>query len=427
MLTAKENERFTRVGPGTPMGVLLRRYWHPVAAAAELAQEPTRAVRLLGEDLVLYRDRSGTLGLIQEACAHRRVNMLYGIPEEHGLRCPYHGWLYDETGRCLEMPAEAPDSTFKDRVEVAAYPVQEMGGLVFAYLGPSPAPLLPRWDLLVMENVHRHIGFSVVPCNWLQTMENSLDPVHLEHLHGTYFQYQLERETGGNLSDDQRMFIGSFKRHHVKIGFEVFEHGIIKRRVLEGETEESEGWRVGHPILFPNILRLGGGLLEFQFRVPMDDTHTKNFWYACFDPGPGAVLPRQDSVPFHEVPHTSADGRLVTNYVDGQDMMVWAAAGEVSDRTQERLGVSDQGVILYRRLLKEQMEVALDGGDPMNVLRDPAQNESIAIAQEESFYTRTRHKSNPVSHSQAAWYGPVVDEIVEAMAGAARASEGPAR
>ena len=122
MLTKEQNQMLTEVGPGTPMGELMRRYWQPIAALSQLKENPTKAVRLLGEDLVLFRDRSGTLGLIQESCPHRRVNLLYGIPEEHGLRCPYHGWLFDETGQCLEMPAEAPDSTFKDRVTAKSYP-----------------------------------------------------------------------------------------------------------------------------------------------------------------------------------------------------------------------------------------------------------------------------------------------------------------
>ena len=120
MLTAEENERLTRVGPGTPMGNLLRRYWHPVAASAELAARSTKAVRILCEDLVLYRDRSGTLGLVEERCAHRRVNLVWGIPETEGLRCPYHGWLYDETGQCIEQPGEPTGSTFKDKIKLAA-------------------------------------------------------------------------------------------------------------------------------------------------------------------------------------------------------------------------------------------------------------------------------------------------------------------
>ena len=171
MLHARENERLTRVGPGTPMGELMRRYWHPIATTGQMADEPTRAIRILCESLVLYKDRSGTLGLIQESCPHRRVNLLYGIPEQHGLRCPYHGWLFDESGRCLEMPAEAPDSTFKDRVTALSYPVQELGGLIWAYLGPAPAPLLPRWDLFVQDGLYRDMLGVVLPCNWLQILE----------------------------------------------------------------------------------------------------------------------------------------------------------------------------------------------------------------------------------------------------------------
>ena len=194
MLCTAENERITRVGPGTPMGELLRRYWHPIAASAELLEQPTKAVKLLCENLVLYKDRGGVLGLIQESCPHRRVNLLYGIPEQTGLRCPYHGWLFDETGRCLETPAESPDSTFKDRIKVTAYPVQELGVLIFAYLGPEPVPLLPRWDLFLREQGFRHIGAVVLRCNWLQIMENSLDPVHLEWLHGRAVEHALLRQ-----------------------------------------------------------------------------------------------------------------------------------------------------------------------------------------------------------------------------------------
>src|SRR6266700_707850 len=160
MLTGEENATLTRVGPNTPIGRLLRWYWHPIAAATQLDENPVRRVKLLDESLVLYRDRRNRLGLVSESCAHRRVNLVFGIPELEGLRCPYHGWLYDETGQCLEMPAEAGDSSFPSRVKIDAYPVQELAGLIFAYLGPLPAPLLPRWDLLVCDNVLRDIGLQ---------------------------------------------------------------------------------------------------------------------------------------------------------------------------------------------------------------------------------------------------------------------------
>jgi len=172
------------------------------------------------------------------------------------------------------MPAEAPDSTFKDRVRITAYPVQELGGLIFAYLGPQPVPLLPRWDLLVMDQVWRDIGVTMIPCSWLQCMENSVDPVHTEWLHGHYYNYVLQRKVEQDERGDR--FVARVIPHHAKIGFDMFEYGIIKRRVREGGSEADPEWRIGHPILFPNILRVGW---TFQIRVPMDDTHT---WHLMF-------------------------------------------------------------------------------------------------------------------------------------------------
>ena len=156
MLTQEVNDRYSRVGPGTPMGELMRRYWHPVAAVSQLNERHTKKVRLLGEDLILYKDRSGDYGLIEPHCAHRRMNMIYGIPEEHGLRCPYHGWLYDATGQCIEQPyeeTEDPDARFKDKIRMRAYPVEQKAGLLFAYLGPAPAPLVPNWDVYAATGV----------------------------------------------------------------------------------------------------------------------------------------------------------------------------------------------------------------------------------------------------------------------------------
>src|SRR6266849_235297 len=259
MLTREANERLTQVGLGTPMGALMRRYWHPIATLPELMTEPVLAVTLLGENLALYRTSGGELGLVAQRCPHRGASLAYGIPEPDGIRCAYHGWKFDGDGTCLEQPAEPGDSTFRDRVHIPAYPAQEMGGLIWAYLGPDPAPLLPRFDLFVRDDLEREIGITRLPCNWLQIMENSLDPVHLEYLYSVYMNYVLKRQGKPPASQT---------KHHDRIAFDLFEYGIIKRRLWVGDSEDSDEWQVGHPILFPNILSVGeGGRSQFQIRT----------------------------------------------------------------------------------------------------------------------------------------------------------------
>ena len=414
MLTAKENERLMRVGPGTPMGELMRRYWHPVAAVAELDENPVKAVKILGESLVVYRDRKGGYGLIDDTCPHRRISLEYGIPENEGLRCPYHGWLFDGSGQCLEMPAESPESTFPSRVKIKGYPAEELGGLVFAYLGPAPAPLLPRWDLYVMDDVVRDIGSTVIPCNWMQCMENSLDPTHTEWLHGHYYNYVMEQKGAEGLTDPTyRRFVPRVIGSHEKIGFDVFEHGIVKRRIRAGFDESHPMWRIGHPIVFPNVLRVG---TTFQIRVPMDDTHTWHLMYGAYPNPPEEPGYRQEKIPFYQIPLKDSGARFVTDFVLGQDMMAWATQGELADRGQEKLGESDKGIILYRRLLREQMALVEDGGEPMNTFRDPEQNEIIHLFQERTMEDAARARG--LSTGQAP-YSPLIPEIEEAWANAA--------
>ena len=381
MLSTAQNERLTRVGPATPMGELMRRYWHPIAAVGELDERPTKPVRLLGEDLVLYRDKSGTLGLIDRFCPHRRVDLSYGIPEEHGLRCMYHGWMMDETGQCIEQPFEEtvhPDGRFKEKVKIAGYPVQELAGLVFAYLGPAPTPLLPRWEPLVAENAACDIAITKLPCNWLQCQENSLDPVHTEWLHSYMTNYV--QKLAGVPEDDLR----PISSPHERISFDVFEHGIIKRRILRGLDENHDLWKVGHPILFPNILQVGSPQrITLQFRVPVDDENTLHISIYIFRAAPGAVVPKQAPVPYYYNPLIGDDGRFIVDIQFNQDYMAWVTQGTVARRDLEKLGESDKGIILFRKMLNEQMGVIEDGGDPMNVFRGES-GEAITLPVEPS-------------------------------------------
>jgi len=168
-LVNEHHENLRRVGPDSPAGRLLRRYWLPVGASGDVvAQRPTKQVRILGEDLVLYRDLSGALGIIQERCPHQRISLAYAKPELNGIRCYFHGWRFDHRGICIELPV--PGAAGED-VNAVAYPVHELGGLAFAYLGPEPAPPLPRYDVLRAQGGSRHIGVSKVPWSWVDSLD----------------------------------------------------------------------------------------------------------------------------------------------------------------------------------------------------------------------------------------------------------------
>ena len=267
MLNSSKNELLTRVGAGTPMGELLRRYWMPIGAVSEFEQRSIKAVRLLGEDLTLYKDLSGTFGLVDRHCPHRRADMSYGFVEACGIRCNYHGWLFDQDGKCTEQPYEdvaTPDARFKDKVRIKAYSVETRAGLIWAYLGPEPAPLVPNWEPFTWKNGFVQIVFADVPCNWLQCQENSIDPLHFEWMHMNW-----------SVRLDDRL--GPYSPRHLKLPFEEFDYGFVYRRIREGMQESDPMWTVGRVCLWPNALFTGD---HFEWRVPVDDEHTLSVTWA---------------------------------------------------------------------------------------------------------------------------------------------------
>ena len=370
MLTREENELLTRIGRGTPCGELLRRYWHPVAAAGELTEEkPIKAVKILGEELVVYRDKRGRHGLVGEHCPHRLASLAYGRVDDEGIRCPYHGWKFDSAGKCLEQPAEPANSTFKDRIKHVAYPVEVLGGLIFAYLGPEPQPLLPRWDVLVWENGRRWIvKESIIDCNWLQPMENSVDPAHLFWLHG-----------------DTAHLAPRVKQYAEEHEFIPFEFGIKKRRTSLPVGTAEAPLVDEHPLLFPTTLRHVAPYEDgkahrhnLQIRVPVDDTHTQVF-RVNFVPSNVEKSPAEVQVPFRYSQLKKGPREYDMRMVSAQDSMAWETQGVVTDRTQERLGVGDEGIILFRKMLKEQIEGVQNGLDPIGMVRDPQRNQIIEL------------------------------------------------
>jgi 5,5'-dehydrodivanillate O-demethylase len=412
MLTESENALLTNVGPGTPMGDLLRRYWQPVAAATEMEDRWTKRVRIMGEDLVLFRDRSGRLGLIGEQCPHRRASLAYGIPSADGIRCPYHGWMFDGTGRCLEQPNEPEGSNFKDKVSLAGYPVQELAGLIFAYMGPLPAPIMTKLDGYVASPAIRLIGKAEIPCNWLQIQENSVDPVHSEWLHGHFAEFLAE----------QRGVKYAFSGHHLKIAFDEKPYGIVKRRLKVGQSEDCSDWTVGHPLVFPNILALGQAdrawmTYAFEIRVPIDDTHTANWWFTAFKPAAGSDVPASLMAKafYFDVP-------IDTNEYDTvafQDIVAWRTQGDIADRSLEHLGSTDRGVTMFRRMLHRELDKVAAGEDPMLVNRDPASDVplDLPIEHDKAHYSEGFASLVP----RRVWkYAGISDELIAAHNAAQR-------
>jgi len=413
MESVKQNKLLTEVGRGTPMGELMRRYWQPIGAAVDLENKWTRRVRLLGEDLVIFKDRQGRLGLIAEQCPHRRASFAHGIPTENGIRCPYHGWEYNAQGQCIHQPNELDKCAFRDKVSTDAYPVEEMGGMLFAYMGPQPQPLLPRWDGFVAEGTIRIMGRTILPINWLQIMENSLDPVHTEWLHGHHYEFLKEQE-GVKVAISTR---------HLKIDFKEFEYGMTKHRLLEGHSEDGDDWKVGHPIVFPNMLAVGNGdeksrYYSFQMRVPVDDTHTMHLWFNAYVPPNGVEVPKHllEKVHTYEVPFVDEQGEFIVDNVDGQDMMAWISQGPIADRSLENLGSTDKGIVMYRRMLKREMQKVQAGIDPMGMVRDSSRNERIDLPNEKkkhhnsdgftSFMMRTHAKYSPIANDLSKLFEP---------------------
>jgi 5,5'-dehydrodivanillate O-demethylase len=404
MMTKEENELLARVGPGTPAGELLRRYWHPVAAACELTEDkPVKRVKILDENLVVFRmppapgETRPQYGLMAENCPHRLASLFYGKTDAQGIRCPYHGWKFAADGRCLEQPAEPPSSTYKDRIKHTAYPVQQLAGLLFAYMGPLPAPLLPRWDVLAREDGKRWgVIESVIDCNWLQAMENSVDPAHLYWLHGSL------GAPNSPVGVDRYIALGVQAQYQEKHEFIRFDYGIQKQRITQGRKPGDPPLVEQHPLVFPTALRLVlgldsirmqgyeqakhfteeelklGYLHNMQLRVPIDDTHTRQY-HVSFLPSSTAVSPPDQDVHFSYCPLKTPDGEYDMNIVTAQDTLAWESQGGLTDRTMENLGVSDRGVVMLRRLLKEQIEIVRKGGDPLGVIRDPAQNRIIDL------------------------------------------------
>ena len=353
------DEEITHVGPGTPCGEWLRRFWHPVFVSDELKYLPV-AIRILGEDLVVFRDRSGQVGLLELHCSHRGTSLEFGQIEERGIRCCYHAWLYDVDGKLLETPGEPAESTLKDRLYHGAYPTHEYQGLVFAYMGPpDKRPAFPIFDAYDKPGYpHRVSTESVLPCNWLQAHENIMDPAHLLFLHTLpgnmgFSEDFARRPEWDFLETPLGMVSVDTRRRGERVWVLIIEF-ILPNLVAGPDLDLSIEQRAqGEPFGRPTLTK---------WWVPVDDTHTMRFSFTY-----GRIDEKR-----HE---EGSFGQEAERPYEERQRLPGDYDAQVSQRPiaihdLEHRATTDRGVIMVRNMIRWGVHAVRRGEDPQGVSRN---------------------------------------------------------
>lgn len=397
MLTREENELLTRSGPGEPMGELLRCYWQPVALSEELPPgAPPQSLKILCEELVLFRDDQGRPGLLGLHCSHRCTDLSYGRVENGGLRCLYHGWLYDVQGRCLEQPGEPEGGRGRDAIRHLSYPCREHGDLIFAYMGRGEPPLLPAFENFAAPSAHRFIRKYYQECNFLQANEGNIDPIHLSYLHAQFDEkYWSSRDRHLPIKGSESTSMSMYKEDRIpKIETEVTDFGVrilTSRKAAAGKTY----LRVSNFIL-PNLCAVPGPMgpdgFNMNWHVPIDDGH---HWKYMITFRRSAPLDRDEHKRSFEADIT-ADYRMLRNRGNrfqqdrgemktktfsglgpsfvAHDAFATESQGPIQDRTREHLVSTDQAIVASRKLLLKSIRDIQGGLQPPLVFKDPALN-----------------------------------------------------
>ena len=383
MLTPEDNELLTRVGPGAPMGNVLRRFWLPFALAQELPGpdcDPIR-VRLLGEDLVAFRDSSGRPGLVAANCPHRGASLFFGRNEENGLRCVYHGWKFDVSGQCVDMPNEPAESNFKNKVRARAYPCVDRGGVIWTYLGPEGSQMdLPELEWTHVADNQRYVSKRIQFCNYLQNVEGEVDSSHVSFLHS-------RAVTSGNEPASAKGSLSAYMASSKAPRFFVnpTEYGLLIGARREA-GDEGYYWRITQ-FLMPSYTMIPAGLgdaISFTAAVPRDDVSMMGFtvtWHPDRPLTPEEVAGIESWTGVHtEVdPKTFTPLRNIDNEylldrafqrngsytgirgIREEDLAVQEGMGPIFDRSGEHLGSADLAVIAMRKRLLDAV-AALENG-----------------------------------------------------------------
>ena len=383
MLTPRDNELLTRVGPGTALGSLMRRYWLPALPSADLEADgrPMR-VRLLSQDLVVFRDSRGSVGVLDEFCPHRQVSLFFARNEASGLRCVYHGWKFDVHGRCVDLPSEPPDSPMRDRVAAQAWPCAEHGGLVWTYLGEGAPPPLPDFEWALVPPAQRYASRRLLECNWAQGLEGDIDSSHASFLHA-----MLDPQAYASYDRPARALYMDADGHP-RYEVDRTPYGLVigARRGIEGG--ERHYWRVAQYIVpFTTMpAPYEDELYRCNIWVPRDDVSTMTFvvdWHPsraltdreretrgtgltahCHEFEPGAQSrPRanRDNDYLFRNERQREDNYSGIREIWAQDKAVVESMGPVMDRSREHLGSSDKPLVEFRKLL---LAAVKSGGQP---------------------------------------------------------------
>lgn len=390
MLNAEDNQMITQTGPGTPGGELFRRYWQPVALSEELPKGAApMPVRLMSEDLTLFRDEDGRLGLVDRHCAHRGADLSYGRIEDGGLRCLYHGWLYDVSGNCLEQPGEPEGSNFKDKIKLRAYPVIEHAQIIFAFLGAGEPPLLPNYEFLGVPEPNRLVTKYHHDCNYLQGNEGNIDPQHLSFLHKMLSEESSAAKVT-NSTQTANTFFGDDVTPHLEVDETDFGLRIFSVRQDSAETEYV---RITN-FIYPNLAAFPGGLTKgygVNWHVPIDDTHHWKF-SINFDREKPLDKARLQAYRGTETIDYYSTRNLTNRYQQNREEMVattfiglgrnfqlhdkWATEGEgtIQNRAMEHLGYTDKAIAAERRLLLKAIRQVQEGGEAPHTTHKPEEN-----------------------------------------------------
>ena len=362
MATREEQELLTRTGPGTPMGKLMRRYWIPVLLSSHLPEPDCAPVRtkVLSEKLVAFRDSSGRVGLFDERCPHRGASMFFGRNEEDGLRCVYHGWKFDVTGRCVDMPSEPAESNFKNKVVIDAYPCEEHGGVIWAYMGPKELkPGFPELEWTQVPESHRFVTRHIQECNYMQALEGGFDTSHLSFLHRGDTPDGKPRplpEIFEVLPTDFGMVTGSGRKAKDGISWTVNCMAMPFHKVISrgGMGETPIGAHVWVPIDDENCMIYS---IEYRAERPLNDEEmerSRNWLYihAETEPGTDRCVRRLDN-DFMIDRELQKSGKSYTGLKGFgiQDCGIQESMGPIVDRTREHLGTSDLHIVKLRRQL----------------------------------------------------------------------------